>query len=107
MLLVSADLPMIVKRFISIAAHKVSRASSVSYNRAYSQLCIQASREDDVFADCRRNPIYNEILEHVSEQRGEQYLDLIACDVENFVSQWIGSSRTTYLAVPKTIRMLP
>lgn len=75
----------IVKRFISKAVRKFSRAvdsSSVSENRTYPQLCLQASRDDNVFADFRRNPIYNEILEHVSEQQGKQYLELIARDVE-------------------------
>jgi hypothetical protein len=54
--------------------------TSVSDNEAYPQLCLQASRDDRVFADFRRNPIYNEILEHVTEEQGRQYLDLIARD---------------------------
>lgn len=57
-----------------------SAPTSVSDNEAYPQLCLQASRDDRVFADFRRNPIYNEILEHVTEEQGRQYLDLIARD---------------------------
>src|SRR5437867_3383634 len=76
---------MIVKRLIAKAVRMLSGAAdstSVSDNQAYPQLCLQASRDEHVFADFRRNPVYNEILEHVSEQQGKEYLDLIARDAD-------------------------
>jgi hypothetical protein len=80
-----------MRRFIEKALKKLAGASipervstSVSDNQAYPQLCLQASNDDRVFDSFRRNPIYNEILEHVSEDQGEAYLEIISRDAEIF-----------------------
>jgi hypothetical protein len=57
-------------------------ASSVSDNEAYPQLCLRASRDDRAFASFRSNPIYNVILEHVTEEQGRRYLEIISADAE-------------------------
>ena len=108
-----------VKRVNLKAVRKLSGAAdstSVSDNRAYPQLCLQASNDDRVFADFRRNPIYNEILEHVSEQQGKEYLELIArdvelrCEIDRFkLNDSYGNPRTyTYASIgtisPSTLR---
>ena len=56
--------------------------TSLSDNQVYPEICLQASHDYTVFTDFRRNPIYNEILEHVSEEQGEKYLELITKDAE-------------------------
>jgi hypothetical protein len=56
-------------------------STSISDNLAYPHICIQASINFSVFNTFRRNPVYNEILEHVSEYEGLQYLQLISEDI--------------------------
>lgn len=51
--------------------------TSLSDNRAYSNICLNASNDYRYFKDFRRNKVYNKILEHVSEQQGKEYLDII------------------------------
>lgn len=58
----------------------VSISTSVSDNQAYPQVCIQASNDYRLFRNFRRNPIYNQILEHVSRKQGSEYLELISND---------------------------
>ena len=54
--------------------------TSLSDNQTYSQICIQASNDYEFFKNFRRNSVYNEILEHVSEKQGREYLRLISSD---------------------------
>jgi len=58
--------------------------TSLSDNQAYPNVCLQASNDHEYFKDFRRNQIYNEILEHTSEQQGREYLDIIKEDAEIF-----------------------
>jgi hypothetical protein len=73
----------IVRRLIANALRKLAGAAgsaSISENETYPQLCLQASRDDRVFANFRSDPIYNIVLEHVTEEQGGQYLDIISRD---------------------------
>ncbi len=58
------------------------RPTSVSDNAAYPQFCWQASRDERVFARFRSDPTYNAILEHVSQEQGEEYLRIISADAQ-------------------------
>ena len=60
------------------------RATSLSDNQVYPDICLQASNDARYFENFRRNKVYNEILEHVSEQQGGEYLDLIKKDADIF-----------------------
>ena len=53
---------------------------SSSDNNIYPQLCKAASIDDSVFDNFKSNPIYNEILEHVTQQEGAAYLNHIKLD---------------------------
>jgi len=55
-------------------------STSLSDNQSYPQVCIQACHDYRVFNNFRRNPIYNKILEHVSEKQGAEYLKIISND---------------------------
>ena len=55
-------------------------STSLSDNQAYPQVCIDASSDYKLFNNFRRNPIYSKILEHVSEEQGKKYLQLISND---------------------------
>ena len=55
-------------------------STSLSDNQTYPQVCIQASNDYRLFNNFRRNPIYNQILEHVSEKQGSKYLQVISND---------------------------
>lgn len=58
----------------------VSISTSVSDNQAYPQVCVQSSNDYRLFNNFKRNPIYNIILEHVSEKEGSEYLEVISRD---------------------------
>jgi putative sugar O-methyltransferase len=54
--------------------------TSISDNQTYPQACIQAANDYRAFNAFRRNPSYNEILEHVPESQGAEYLELLSRD---------------------------
>jgi len=49
-------------------------------NSSYSQICLEAAHNDNIFNNFRRNPIYNQILEHISKELGDEYLKIISSD---------------------------
>jgi hypothetical protein len=55
-------------------------STSLSDNQIYPQVCLDAANDYRFFNQFRQNPIYNEILEHVTEKEGATYLELIAKD---------------------------
>lgn len=57
-----------------------STSTSISNNQIYPQACIKAYIDYKFFNNFRRDPVYNEILEHVSEKLGEEYFKLISHD---------------------------
>src|SRR5262245_29139253 len=57
-------------------------STSVSDNQAFPNFCLQACSDYRRFNYFRRNPIYNQILEHVSESQGAEYLKLISQDAD-------------------------
>ena len=74
-----------VKHIIAKALRKLTGATgptSVSDNEAYPQLCLRASKDERVFANFRSSEVYNAILEHVTEEQGRRYLEIIAADAE-------------------------
>ena len=78
-----------MKRFLELILQKIYVMSvprhistSLSDNQAYPQVCIHASNDYKVFNNFRRNPIYNQILEHVSEKQGGEYLQVISNDLD-------------------------
>jgi len=58
--------------------------TSISDNQAYPNVCLQASNNSRHFNNFRRNAAYNEIIEHVSEQQGKEYLDIIKKNADIF-----------------------
>lgn len=61
-------------------SNKIS--TSLSDNEIYPQVCLDAANDYLLFNQFRQNPIYNQILEHVTEKEGAAYLELIAHDQE-------------------------
>lgn len=58
--------------------------SSVSDNQKYPNFCIDAVTNSETFKNFKRNPIYNEILEHVTYEEGLEYIQqLTNTDVIN------------------------
>ncbi len=53
------------------------RKTSISDNAAYPVICYMASRHEHIFKGFRRNEVYNDILEHVSKEQGQEYLDVM------------------------------
>ena len=93
-------------------------ATSLSDNKKYPAFCYNAARHDEIFANFKRNPIYNQILEHLTPEQGAQYLDVILNDynVEFTDEQWkiilqndiVGNPRTaTYEFGDKILTCAP
>lgn len=57
---------------------KITTSLSLSDNQVYPQACIDASIDYTSFNSFKRNKSYNEILEHVTESQGHQYLEIIS-----------------------------
>ena len=57
-------------------------STSISDNQVYPQVCLQATYDYNAFNNFRRQPIYNEILDHTSEEQGKEYLEEISSDPE-------------------------
>ena len=55
-------------------------ATSLTDNGKYPAFCYIAARQDDIFQTFKRNPIYTQVLEHVSTEQGAAYLDIILND---------------------------
>ncbi len=51
--------------------------TSISDDGFYPQFCYLASQDREVFNNFRRNSVYTRVLEHVTEEYGKQYLDVI------------------------------
>lgn len=51
--------------------------TSISDDNSYPVVCYMASRSGHFFKKFRRNPIYNDVLEHVSQRQGQEYLAAI------------------------------
>ncbi len=51
--------------------------TSISDDNSYPVVCYMASRNEHFFKKFRRNPTYNDVLEHVSQQQGMEYLSVI------------------------------
>jgi len=52
-------------------------STSLSDNQAYPNVCLQASNDYRYFNYFRRDPVYNQVLEHVTEQEGQAYMNEI------------------------------
>lgn len=58
------------------------RKTSMSDNDAYPVICYMASRHEHIFKGFRRNAVYNDILEHVSREQGQEYLDVLGKNMQ-------------------------
>ena len=55
----------------------MKRKTSISDDTNYVKVCKKMSEHDIFFTNFKQNPTYNEILEHVSQSQGQEYLDII------------------------------
>ena len=54
--------------------------TSLSDNQIYPQVCLDAANDYRFFNEFRQNPTYLKILEHVTENEGATYLEMITQD---------------------------
>ena len=59
-------------------------STSISDDQVYPDFCARASIASDLFLSFRKNPIYQTILEHVSQDDGKLYLDEIKRILPNY-----------------------
>lgn len=62
-------------------------STSLSDNQIYPDFCVNASLNSKVFSNFRRNPIYLQILEHVTKEEGIKYLDEIKENSKNLLDK--------------------
>jgi hypothetical protein len=55
-------------------------STGLSDNQVYPQVCLEAGNDYRLFNNFRRNPVYIRMLEHVSQEQGREYLDIISKD---------------------------
>lgn len=53
------------------------RKTSISDDNSYPAVCYMAAKSEHFFKKFRRNPTYNDVLEHVSQKQGQEYLEVI------------------------------
>lgn len=58
----------------TLVAYNEARKTSISDGTLYPAFCYYASKNAEVLNEFRRDPIYTDILEHVSYEYGKQYL---------------------------------
>jgi putative sugar O-methyltransferase len=65
----------------------MTKQSSLSENNQYNSFCLDASKNDSIFSTFKQNPIYNEILEHLSFSLGHEYYEITKTYYPNAISQ--------------------
>lgn len=80
--------------------------TSITDNNRYPMYCYIASKNDAEFANFKRHPVYNSVLEHVSPQEGSDYLRKILEDNELHLSvqDWKYILRNDSIGNPRTIQ---
>lgn len=58
--------------------------NSISDRSSYRDICLSAYRDSDVFDSFKRHPSYNWVLEHVSREEGQLYLEIIKRNLPEF-----------------------
>lgn len=66
------------------------RRTSITDERRYLDVCERASREDAAFSTFRSHPDYVPVLEHVTPEQGQAYLDLIRSRQPDLAERWLG-----------------
>lgn len=69
------------------------RRSSVTDQTSYLDVCARAAEDPRVFETFRREPVYVEALEHVTEDQGAQYLRLIQRDSPHLLGERLEAFR--------------
>jgi hypothetical protein len=62
-------------------------SKSITNNGIYPHFCQLASDNNDIFKDFKRNPLYQQVLEHVSYEEGLLYLDIITKEHPELLSK--------------------
>ena len=68
----------VLRIILKQALHRKGTATSVSDNGRYPFVCYLASKDENIFSTFKSNPIYRYVLEHVTEEQGREYLDVIS-----------------------------
>ncbi len=81
---------------------RVNRRTSVTDERAYTDVCEHAARDPAMFASFRRHPAYVRTLEHVTRDQGSEYLQIALEQVPAFVPVLDRFRENDRLGGPKT-----
>lgn len=78
--------------------------TSITDNFEYRALCKAAAEDTAVFDIFRSSVIYNKVLEHVSKEQGQEYLDIIRNNQDFWydTNDWINFQQNDLYGMPKT-----
>jgi hypothetical protein len=76
--------------------------TSITDHDAYTSFCARAASDDRVFARFKREPVYREVLEHVTCERGAGYLERLASDSPELVELFDRFRANDRLGSPQT-----
>lgn len=65
------------------------RPSSITDEASYLDFCALAAADPSAFGTFRREPIYVQTLEHVTEEQGAQYLSIIRRDSPDLLGEFL------------------
>lgn len=68
--------------------------TSITDEGAYLALCTRAAADATIFDGFRREPVYVQTLEHVTEQQGAEYLRVIQRDSPHLLTEFLDLCRT-------------
>lgn len=57
----------------------------------YDKFCSKAAEDDELFKTFKQNPVYKQILEHVTREQGQKYFPFIHTKLLNIIDDNIGS----------------
>lgn len=90
--------------FFCFVLSNLLEAHQVSYsdNGLYPKFCLEASNNEEIFSNFKRNSNYNVILEHVNFEQGEEYLKNILQQTSSFVNFFEKFRENDLYGNPKT-----
>jgi len=74
--------------------------TSVTDTLDYRELCYRAATNDQVYKTFKRDPIYRNVLEHVTYDQGIEYLTVIQKKYPDLLSNWDEFSKNDLVGAP-------
>ncbi len=71
------DIFLIIASLLLLFSSAIYSVTSPSELSCYPQFCMEAASNEQTFSNFKRAPVYTEVLEHVSYEKGQEYLSYV------------------------------